>query len=393
MNHKLETMLRAVAGRLPAALRSPLGRLWRTLGLPVPSGSPQARPERPATPTESVLQPSAAVEAEQGEYGTRVQQEIARFAEEEVVNNLPRIFDYWSNKYLRPQLESFGFSYPEDFFARQIERQIERLGRPVRVVSVGSGNCDCEAHVAELLLQRNVTSFTIDCLDITDAMLKRGAELVREKGIESHFRFLNADFNRWSPASGYDVVIANQSLHHVSDLESLFSAIHFAIGEEGIFITSDMVGRNGHMRWPEALDIVQEFWKELPERYRYNVQLRRHEAKFGNWDCSVEGFEGIRAQDILPLALERFGFEFFYAYGNVIDPFIDRSFGPHFDADAEWDREFIDRIHARDEAEIIAGRIKPTHAMAVMRRDKSVKPVVWKNLTPEFCVRRKSAHA
>ena len=114
--------------------------------------------------------------------------------------------------------------------------------------------------------------------------------------------------------------------------------------------------------------IVREYWRELPSAYRWNVQLRRHEELLKDWDCSMSGFEGIRAQDILPLLLARFDFEFFIGYGNLVDPFIDRSFGPHFDAAAEWDRAFIDRVHARDEAEILAGRITPTHMMAVMRR-------------------------
>jgi hypothetical protein len=149
-----------------------------------------------------------------------------------------------------------------------------------------------------------------------------------------------------------------------------------------------MIGRNGHMQWPEAMRIVHEYWRELPAPYRWNVQLQRHEEMHENWDCSNEGFEGIRAQDILPLLLERFEFELFIGYGNIIDPFIDRSFGPNFDADAEWDRALIDRIHARDEAEMLAGRIKPTHMMATLRKrpyagERRHRP----GLSPQYCVR------
>ena len=106
-----------------------------------------------------------------------------------------------------------------------------------------------------------------------------------------------------------------------------------------------------------------------------------------DWDCSNEGFEGIRAQDILPLCVDRFGFETFLAFANVVDPFIDRSFGHHFDANGAWDRDFIDRVHARDEAEIRAGRIKPTHMMAVMTNDRGATPRIRDGLTPAGCVR------
>lgn len=361
VKNQLTNILRPVARLLPEAIKAPLRRKWYGT--------------------------VSAVDVDPSVYARRVEQEVSRFAEEEVVNDLPPIFHYWSNTYLRPHLEAFGFSYPEDFFARRIELHAKAVGRPIRIISIGAGNCDCEMLIARLLVERGVEHFRFECLDITDAMLQRGKLLAETSGLSDRFGFVNGDFNRWQPDGRYDVVMANQSLHHVLDLESLFSAIDRAIGDEGIFITSDMIGRNGHMRWPEALDLVQEYWRELPDAYRYNKQLRRHEHEFGNWDCSIEGFEGIRAQDILPLAIERFGFDFFFGYGNLIDPFIDRGFGPHFDPQRDKDREFIDRVHARDEAEMLAGRIKPTHVLAVMRRDRRAMPQVWRHMTPEFCVR------
>lgn len=109
------------------------------------------------------------------------------------------------------------------------------------------------------------------------------------------------------------------------------------------------------------MQIIQEYWRELPKPYRFNLQLRRRERSFEDWDCSWESFEGIRAQDILPLLIERFDFEFFFAFGNLIDPFIDRGFGPHFDPARDWDRDFIDRVQRRDEAEMRSGAITPTH--------------------------------
>lgn len=361
MNRRLKAVLRPIVRLLPPLWRVHLRRWWSIRHKPGLSSLG---------------------------YEGRIQQEISRFAAEEIVNDLPPIFHYWSNTYLRPKLEAFGFSCPEDFFARRIERQHAALGRPVTIVSIGAGNCDCEVAIAKLLIGRGVTQFTISCLDITDAMLDRGRQLAATQGLGDHFRFVKADFNRWEPTQGYDVVMANQSLHHVTNLEGLFDTIRRIIGPTGIFVASDMIGRNGHMRWPEALSIIREFWKELPDSHRYNVQLGRREKEFKDWDCSVEGFEGIRAQDILPLALQHFGFDFFLCYGNLIDPFVDRGFGPHFDPGKEWDRTFIDRVHARDEAEMLAGAIKPTHMFAAMRQDKAAQPEVWRHLTPQFCVRR-----
>jgi len=130
-----------------------------------------------------------------------------------------------------------------------------------------------------------------------------------------------------------------------------------------------MIGRNGHMRWPEARKLVDEVWGWLPDRYRYNWQLQRQEQKFMDWDCSQEGFEGIRAQEVLPLLLENFSPRVFLAWGNIIDVFIDRGFGHNFHGRNEWDLHFIDRIHAIDDQAIADKVIKPTHLLAKFQNE------------------------
>lgn len=326
------------------------------------------------------------------EYAKRIASEQQIFADQVEVHDLPQIYHYWSNKFLRPMLEPFGFTNPDELYALHLQRAHQAAKtRPARFVSLGCGNCDTEVRVAKMLVERGVTGFTIECVDINADMLARGREMAEREGVAAQIVTVCKDFNEWRGDQPYDAVIANQSLHHVVKLERLFVEIERALGPEGRFVTSDMIGRNGHMRWPEALAIVHEYWRELPEKYRFHRQLRRHEELYENWDCSKEGFEGIRAQDILPLLNERFDFELFLPFGNVIDTFIDRGFGPNFDHEGEWDRAFVDKVHARDEAEIRAGTIKPTHIMAVMRkRPYAGERHLRDGLTPEHCIRRPS---
>ena len=292
-----------------------------------------------------------------------------------------------------PQLASFEDAGADEFFLLNLERAYDGAavcghGRVRRFVSLGAGNCDLEVRLAEGLRASGRTEFVFDCLDLNAAMIERGAAAASEKRLAGVIQPLVADFNAWRPEREYDAVVANQALHHVVELERLLEGVPRALSREGKFIVSDMVGRNGHRRWPEALELVEKFWRELPARYRYDRQLRRQDEAYPDFDCSKEGFEGIRWQDILPLALERFGFEFFYAFSNVTDPFADRSYGPNFDAEGAWDREFIDRVHPCDEAEIRYGRITPTHMLAVMGREQDAELVCREHLTPAFCVRR-----
>lgn len=321
------------------------------------------------------------------EYQRRVDAEKSFFNHAHDANVLPPIYNYWSNTYLRPKLERFGFSHPEALFAGYFAKSYVASSAEVRrYASIGSGACETEIRLAEALIERGHTSFVIDCMDFNEAELERGAAFAREKHLERYIRPVQADFNTWTAETQYDGVVANSSLHHIVDLEHLFAAIRQCLAPTGFFVTSDTIGRNGHLRWPEALALVDEFWQELPKSHTYNHLLRRSEVTYENWDCSSVGFEGIRAQDILPLLIEHFSFDCFVPFGNVIDPFIERTFGPNFDAANPADIDFIDRVHFRDEAEMARGAIKPAHLVAAMCVANGAKQYS-DGLTPEFCVR------
>ena len=298
------------------------------------------------------------------DYELALKKEIANFKEVENIHDLPNIY-YWEHKYLHPNFIESGFSSIEEFYAKNL---IDSSVRNPIFLSIGSGYCDTEIRVAKLMIEKGLNSFKFECLELNPHLIQRGREMAYKEGLADFMIFTEADFNEWRPKTNYAGIMANHSLHHVVNLEGLFDNIKTSLDDSGNFVTSDMIGRNGHQRWPEALEIVNQFWRELPEAYRYNHQLRRHEPEFGNWDCSSEGFEGIRSQDILPLLLNLFEFKYFYGFANVINPFIDRGFGHNFDATAGWDKSFIDRLHAIDEEGFKSGQIKPTQMLAVMKK-------------------------
>ena len=305
-------------------------------------------------------------------YAQALEAEKRMYAQCEQVHNLPPAFHYWSNRHLRPLLREQGFDSPDALFLKIFSEQCG-TGLPVRFLSIGAGNGDLELQLACQLSKSGYDNFVIDCLELNPQMLERGRVAADAAGLAKRFDFIRADFNHWTAGHQYDAVMANQSLHHVMNLEGLFGEIQRSLRASGAFVISDMIGRNGHRRWPEALRLVREFWRTLPPSYRQNQLLGAYEEEFADWDCSGEGFEGVRAQDILPQLLERFHFESFLPFANLIDPFIDRAFGHHFNVDSAWDRAFLDRVHARDVEEIAAGRLTPTHLLAVMRQQSDAR--------------------
>jgi hypothetical protein len=204
---------------------------------------------------------------------------------------------------------------------------------------------------------------------------------------------LPADLNRELPLSHpVGAFMAHHSLHHIVALETLFGQIVERLEPEGAFITMDLIGRNGHMRWPETLAIVRHIWSQLPDRLKWDHMFGRLDRWYENWDCSIEGFEGIRAQDILPLLIEfGFGFERFFATGGLSDVFYDRRFGPNFDLDNVLDVQFLERVHRLEEDLLEQGKIKPVEMFAVIRSPRSsstpTAPFCGNSLSPPLAVR------
>jgi glycosyltransferase involved in cell wall biosynthesis/SAM-dependent methyltransferase len=321
-------------------------------------------------------------------YKKKILQELAIYQKQVNVHDLPDIYHYWSNKYLAPIFQEAGFKTIVEFFSSNLLAAKKRTNNAIaNFVSVGAGNCDLEVAVARTLINNGFNNFTLECLEINPVMLERGKQIAKENGVLSNMHFMEVDFNSWTVSKEYDGVMANQSLHHVTRLEHLFDQIKTGLHENGSFVISDMIGRNGHQRWPEAMEIVNKYWSELPESYKFNVLLNRLETVYENWDCSKEGFEGIRAQDVLPLLLQRFECEKFIGFSNAIDIFVDRCFGHNFNRDLEWDRGFIDRVHNEDESGILSGKLKPTHMVAVFVKALNHPVYYSRGLDPARSVR------
>lgn len=96
-------------------------------------------------------------------YDNRFENETDRFSNVEEVNDLPPIFHYWSNSYLRPQLEQFGFSHPDGFFKSYAIKAFKEKAHKgsMRILSIGAGNCDTEIRLALGLIESGIKKFHI----------------------------------------------------------------------------------------------------------------------------------------------------------------------------------------------------------------------------------------
>jgi hypothetical protein len=299
------------------------------------------------------------------EYDRRVREQIAQYEADVAMHDLPKIFHEWSRLFVGPPVRqvfgvtSFGDAYANCF----LECARIAPGRPT-FLSLGCGDGAVEIDVAQRLQAAGLADFDFLCLDLSPILLERFAQQLPQ-ALAGCITLRNADINQSAPGQNFNAIMANHSLHHMVELEGIFAAAYAALHEQGSFITHDMIGRNGHQRWPETKLFIDLVWPLLTARQRLNVPLRRYEQHFLDHDCSTSGFEGIRAQDILPLILAT-GFKphSFVGYGGFIDPIIDRGFGHHFSTDNPDDVFLIRRLGLLNEILLDTGVIKPTIMLA-----------------------------
>jgi SAM-dependent methyltransferase len=324
------------------------------------------------------------------QYSDRVEHQIAQFANKEALVGLPEIHRYWNQNYVIPVLdEVFGDRNIWRIYARTFIQARERIGcDSIRILSIGCGDCKPDIQIAKALLEQGAQNFTIIATELSAIRLERAKQQVDQDGLSEYFDFKEVDVNTWSPDDTFVGVLAHHTLHHIVELERLFDFIDENLKDEGVFVVVDMIGRNGHMRWPETLDVLEKLWKILPTEYKFNHQFKKPMPDYDNWDCSKKGFEGIRAQDILALLCDKFSFTHFVGVGGFIDILAERGYGHNFSVDDEYSLAIIDLMAQMNDAMLLSRQIKPTIIYAICQK-KHIKTEekCYRNLTSRNAIR------
>ncbi len=180
----------------------------------------------------------------------------------------------WMNEPLIRQAvhERIGGAAPAsagDWFVARLNGRTFERGLSI---GCGAGNLEREA------IRRNVCA-TIDAFDGSVRSLRAARRAADGEGYSDRIRYFASDFNRPAlPRDTYDIVFANQSLHHVAELEKLFRALVSAMKPGAILYLDEYIG---------------------PSRTEWNDELiAPHRAVFGELPAAA------RNSDFLPLPIQ-----------------------------------------------------------------------------------------
>src|SRR5438552_14110641 len=147
-----------------------------------------------------------------------MEQQTEQFREVSNPHDLPEIFHYWSNKYVRPRLNSVcGADNIFEFFANAFFAAAKSCAsNSPRFLSIGTGDCSVEVGVAKRLKEMGLSNFLLECLESSSEAANRTAAQARADGAGDIVFPIVADLNNWQPTpQRYCAVMSHHALHHL----------------------------------------------------------------------------------------------------------------------------------------------------------------------------------
>src|SRR6187399_838990 len=114
-----------------------------------------------------------------------MENQLDQFREVANPHDLPEIFHYWSNRYVRPRLNSVceADNIPE-FFANAFFAAAKACSMDSpRFISIGTGDCSVELAVARRLTEMGLSNFLVECLVSSPESANRVESQIRDGGV------------------------------------------------------------------------------------------------------------------------------------------------------------------------------------------------------------------
>jgi ubiquinone/menaquinone biosynthesis C-methylase UbiE len=160
----------------------------------------------------------------------------------------------------------------EDLLFSCMALSVSNLGRAAgKILDIGVGPAIVPIKIAECC-----PSFRIVGVDISERMLERGLENVRQQQKEEHVELVLGDGTKLDfPDDHFDIVYSNHTLHHVADPEQLLAEADRVVKPDGGILIRDV-------RRPPTDEIVESYVERFGSEYDdEQKQLYRQSLKAG----------------------------------------------------------------------------------------------------------------
>ena len=217
------------------------------------------------------------------------------------------------------------------------------IRRPLRILSLATGAGRVERHIV----------FRVDpsLVDVTLTDINAGLLASAQTALAPHVTHAAAiDVNTQEfPPGPYDVILCVSAMHHFVELERIVDRIADNLAPGGEFWSiGEYVGRTGARLWPDAYAQANAYFRNLPEKYRFNHAYNKVDEELPNHDCSIVTFESIRSDEVLPILLGRFEAEWIDIRSTISWRLFDSTYSPNYDMTNEHDCELVQSAVHKD---------------------------------------------
>jgi len=303
------------------------------------------------------------------EYGQLVAEEIEHYSDIEVSENLfeggLHGCDAWTYNHRWLEKNIFKTSFPEE-----VAHQANRHENP-RILSLGCGYGGMELQVAQRLKE----PYEMIAVDLNPSIYGEAQRRAEAEGLNVKFHAIDLNFADFRPAS-FDLIYAYASVHHVLNLEHIFTAIYNGLKDHGRLVILDLIGKTQVLFWKENVEFTAELIRRMPRRYR-----PRKQPSWRNWlkgfdpysilaryvePCVQVGMEGIRQEEIESLIGRWFHPVKLFRYNAFMRLICTNAYlGNRLDPKRDDDRQYLEELMKLDYQQVQSGKLRPTEMFGV----------------------------
>jgi len=239
-----------------------------------------------------------------------------------------------------------------------------RIGLDALMVGCGSGH-SVPRWAATGVFRR------IDAFDVAPGQVARAQACAAEHALDGlvHVRLADAATVDLGDGS-YDVIVAEQALHHLSPLASILARLARALRSGGLLVVDDFVGPTRHQWMPRQLEAANALLAQLPQACR---RLRSGHVKDQVVRPSIarmilsDPSEAVESSRILPLLHESFEVLDVRGYGGtLLEPVLSGIAHNFVGSDADTQR-LLAMCFAVEDAMLATGELTHDFVVVVAR--------------------------
>jgi SAM-dependent methyltransferase len=160
-----------------------------------------------------------------------------------------------------------------------------------------------------------------DAFDLSPVRIDVARAEAERRGLDHVLRFEVADVTD-APfdGGGYDVIVAEHSLHHFSPLHAVLRVLEDALRPDGFFFVDEYVGPTRFQWTARQLDAANGLLAALPERYRRtSTGIKRREIRPSKLAMYLDDpSEAVESAEIMPQLHARFDVVEVRGYGGAV---------------------------------------------------------------------------